>query len=84
MGKAKEKSTEIRDEKLIYIGPNLYDKGLITGKVFIYKPQHLIESMPGLENVLISVEEFTKNKHLINVQGSKYDFLKNEFLESLK
>lgn len=83
----KEKKIERKDakkkNKLIYIGPNLYDRGLIHGKVFDYEPEHLIKSMPKIKEILIPVEEFTKNKMLINKKGSKYDILIKEFQDSL-
>lgn len=86
MAKEKEdlKKKKIEQKiKLIYIGPNVYNKGLTHGKVFDYEPKHLIESMPKIKDILIPVEEFTKNKMSINKKGSKYDILIKEFQDSL-
>lgn len=85
MAKAKEEK-QVKEEKqthLIYIGPNIYEKGLVFGKGYTYEPKHLIENMPEIKNVLISVEEFTKNRGLICKQGSKYDILIKEFQKSI-
>ena len=86
MAKAKEEK-QVKKEKqthLIYIGPNIYEKGLIFGKSYTYEPTHLIEIMPEIKNVLISVEEFAKNRGLISKQGSKYDILIKEFKKSIR
>lgn len=78
-----EDEQTIKTTKLVYIGPNIYSKGLVHGKVFDYEPKHLIKSMPEIKHILISTLEFTKNKAQINKQGSKYDFLIKEFQASL-
>lgn len=77
------KKEVVKKTKIVYIGPNLYNKGLTHGKVFDYEPKHLIKSMPEIRHILIPIEEFTKNKILINKKGSKYDFLIKEFEASL-
>ncbi|MGL5931924.1 MAG: hypothetical protein ACRCY7_03315 [Cetobacterium sp.] len=87
MAKAREENKEIKKEKQIrwiYIGPNIYEKGLVFGKVYTYEPKHLIENMPEIKNLLISSDEFSKNRAMIGKQGSKYDILIKEFQKSIR